>query len=153
MAKYIRVKNHRGDAYVIFGGMWGSYARLLRECQDASVPIDIVYGWRGEKEQNDFLAQGLSKAKFGQSPHNYGLAFDYCPLDEKGRFLDASTVSDDVWAKIGRIVVQVGFGWGGNFTTIKDQDHAENTDWKELIQDGTCPLLKELPDESDIQDV
>jgi hypothetical protein len=153
MAKYVRVKDHKGRPYVMFGGMYGVFMQFKKACIDAGVPVDIIYGWRGEVEQNELKAKGLSKAEFGKSPHNFGLAFDYCPLNEKGNYVDPSSVSEDVWNKIGVIVGQCGLTWGGTFPGFPDEDHAQNPDWKELTLNGTCPLLSQLPDDSDIEEV
>jgi len=151
MAKYVRVKNHTGKTFILFGGMYGVYKEVQQKCQQAGVPIELIYGWRGKAEQDAFFAQGLSKAKFGSSPHNYGLAFDYCPLDQNGKFVQYEAVSTETWNKIGAIVRDCGLTWGGDFKTIVDLDHAENADWQTLTKDGTCPLLSEEP--SDVENV
>lgn len=153
MAKYVRVKDRNGKQYVMFGGMYGAFMQVMKACKEQGVPIDIIYGWRGEEEQNQLEAKGLSKAKFGKSPHNYGLAFDYWPLNEHGQGMDEKKITEELWSKIGAIVHSFGLTWGGTFPGFPDEDHAQNADWVELKNDGTCPLLHTLPDDSDILDV
>jgi len=150
MAKYVRVTNCKGKSFILFGGMYGVFQKVKSICKNSSVPIDIIYGWRGEDEQNKLHAQGLSNAKFGFSPHNFGLAFDYWPLDKSGNFMHEKDITDYIWNKIGLIVQDCGLTWGGTFKSIVDKDHAENTDWRTLSQNGECPLLHQEP--TDIQD-
>lgn len=144
MAKYVIVKEIPTRQFLIFGGMYGVYRKVLTACALAGIPIGVVSGWRGKEEQDDLEARGLSKAKFGSSPHNYGLAFDYCPTLPNGHFMDPSKVSDETWNRLGKIVEANGLTWGGSFKSIVDLDHAENTDWRALSQTD-CPLLSEMP--------
>ena len=153
MASYVRVTDRKGRPYILFAGMYGIYRKIKQDCKDAGVPIDIVYGWRGKDEQNKLEAQGLSKATFGHSPHNFGLAFDYWPLDKNGNGMKEEDISDYIWNKIGAIVTADGLTWGGSFTSIVDKDHAENTNWRTLSKDGTCPLLTNAPDDKDIENI
>jgi hypothetical protein len=153
MAKYIRIKNHKGQSFILFSGMYGVYRQVVEKCKEANVPIDIIYGWRGKEAQDNFCANGLSNAKFGSSPHNYGLAFDYWPLDKQGQFMRDTDISDYIWDKIGLIVEDCGLQWGGRFKAIVDKDHAENKDWRELVANGTVCLFKESPSQDDIEDV
>lgn len=46
----------------------------------------IICGFRGEYDQNKAFAEGKSKARFGQSPHNQlpSRAFDFIPYPFKG---------------------------------------------------------------------
>lgn len=149
MAKYVRITNHKGKPFVLYGGMYGVYQKFKNLCKNASVPVDIIYGWRGEEEQNKLEAQGLSNAKFGSSPHNFGLAFDYWPLNKSGGFMQDTAISDYVWNKIGLIVEDCGLVWGGRFKSIIDKDHCENADWRTLSKNGECPLLHQEPTDID----
>lgn len=48
---------------------------------DARLDIEVICGYRGEKEQNEAFRKGTSKLKFPKSKHNKSpsLAFDACP--------------------------------------------------------------------------
>lgn len=96
-------------------------------------------------QQDKLYAQGrttkgdiVTKAKGGQSPHNFGLACDLCPLDKNGNlWWDAP---DDVWHVIhnlaegegmldsGRKTAALDSGYDWNF---KDSPHVEDPHWKE----------------------
>jgi peptidoglycan L-alanyl-D-glutamate endopeptidase CwlK len=86
-------------------------------------------------EQNKLYDQGrtkpgniVTKAKGGQSAHNFGLAVDLCPLDkEKDLWWNAP---DDVWNAMHRVGEQFGLRCGYDFTTIKDSPHFEAANWK-----------------------
>ena len=91
--------------------------------------------YRSIEEQDKLYAQGrtasgdiVTKAKGGQSPHNFRLACDLCPVNPK----DGSlwwTAPDDVWHAMHEIGEQLGLngGWDWNF---KDAPHYEDKDWK-----------------------
>ena len=88
-------------------------------------------------EQAKLYAQGralpgpvVTKAKPGQSPHNYGMAFDIC-------FTPGNPYPpeiDERWANIGQLGESLGLSWGGpngkgdKFTW--DRPHFERPDWK-----------------------
>lgn len=127
----------------------------------------FAYTLRTIAEQDILYAQGrtklfdskgkrlgvVTKAKGGQSYHNYGLAFDIVLLIDKdgnGSFESASwdTKTDfdkdekPDWIEIVNIFKNHGYKWGGNFKTIVDPPHFEKTfnyhwrDLKSLIDKG-----------------
>ena len=61
--------------------------------------------------------------------HGYGLAFDVAITDASGKKIDWSENSDwngngaDDWAEVGRIGMEIGLDWGGNWTSIYDAPH------------------------------
>lgn len=88
------------------------------------------------KEQNNLYSQGrkapgaiVTNAKGGQSPHNFGLAVDCCPmkLDKSDFWWNAPA---GYWDVYGAIAKEHGLVWGGNFKSIVDLPHVETTDWK-----------------------
>lgn len=90
-------------------------------------------------ESDALYAQGrtkpgeiVSKAKAGQSYHNYGMALDF-HLVINGK--DQWDV-DHNWILVAGIFKQHGFAWGGNFTSFKDYPHLENRlgfNWRDLL--------------------
>lgn len=73
-------------------GVWSKRSLdNLKECHpdlqrlaaaiDKRMDIEVIEGYRGEKEQNAAYAKGTSKLKFPKSKHNRSpsLAFDACP--------------------------------------------------------------------------
>lgn len=110
-----------------------------------NMKVRIVQGLRTIDEQNALFAQGRTKdgqivtnAKGGSSYHNYGLAFDFAimyDLDRDGSFetlswdvtkdLNENHVSD--WQEVVQAFKAIGWAWGGDWRTIKDNPHLEKS--------------------------
>jgi len=105
--------------------------------------IRIVEGLRTIEYQNNLFAQGRTKpgkivtrARGGKSWHNYGLAVD-CTImydrDKNGTFeflswdeaLDADHDGEADYKEMINAFKSEGFDWGGDFKSIKDDDHFE----------------------------
>lgn len=92
--------------------------------------------YRSIEEQDKLYQQGrtiagnvVTKARGGQSPHNFRLACDLCPLNPKDQSLWWGA-PDDVWHAIHDVAEAMGLdsGWDWNF---KDAPHLEVRTWKE----------------------
>lgn len=104
-----------------------------------NVQICIVQGLRTFAEQNALYAQGrttpgaiVTKARGGQSYHNYGLAIDFCLLVDGKTSWNVNTN----WLTVVQTFKDAGFVWGGDFISIKDRPHFEKTHgrhWCELL--------------------
>jgi peptidoglycan L-alanyl-D-glutamate endopeptidase CwlK len=112
----------------------------------------FAYTLRTIEEQNTLYAQGrtklfdnkgnrlgiVTKAKGGQSIHNYGLALDIVLIVNNGASWD--TVKDfdkdgkSDWMEVVNIFKKYGYTWGGDFKSIKDAPHFEKSGytWKIL---------------------
>jgi peptidoglycan L-alanyl-D-glutamate endopeptidase CwlK len=125
------------------------------------VRLRFAYTTRTNEEQNELFAQGrtklfdkngkrlgiVTKAKGGQSIHNYHLAFDIVLLLDKngdGVFESASwdTILDfdkdgiSDWMEVTNYFKSIGFVWGGDWK-FKDAPHFEMTfghTWRTLKQ-------------------
>ena len=109
----------------------------LSKCIDMKVPIRIVQGLRTVDEQNALYAQGrttpgpiVTKAKGGDSWHNYGLSFDFCLLRNgkaiswnREEDLDGDGQKD--WSEVVNLFILTGFDWGGNWTSFPDYPHIQ----------------------------
>lgn len=111
--------------------------KIVAEALEAGVKVLITSTRRTIKAQNDLYAKGrtakgsrVTNAKGGQSPHNFGLAFDFCPVDENGNLNWGAPRS--VWAKVGAIAESHGMTWGGNFKSITDLPHIEHPRWRQV---------------------
>lgn len=121
----------------------------------------FAYTLRTFAEQDALYAQGrtrlfdsngrklgvVTKAKGGQSIHNYGLAFDIVLLkdtDNNGTFESASWETNIDFDKDGRadwmeivdIFKRHGWVWGGDWKSFKDRPHFEKTfghTWRTLL--------------------
>ncbi|MFF2016618.1 M15 family metallopeptidase [Paenibacillus sp. NPDC058177] len=111
---------------------------LIERSFAKGVPIIISQGLRTFAEQNALYAQGRSKpgnivtnARGGFSYHNYGLAIDFALLlpDGKGISWDmkrdgnGNKIAD--WQEVVQEAKQLGFEWGGDWTSFKDYSHLQ----------------------------
>jgi hypothetical protein len=93
-----------------------------------SIQIEVVQGLRTFAEQDALYAKGrtapgkiVTKAKGGESNHNYGLAVDVCPyVAGKPDWV----AKDSVWSEIGDAAKAVGLAWGGDWKFV-DKPHVE----------------------------
>jgi hypothetical protein len=86
------------------------------------IDVEMVCGWRGEKDQAKALAAKASKAAFGDSPHNFGAAFDLVPVVDGKLNYD---VPAWIWYKIGMAGEKFGLTWGNDWdgdTIINAED-------------------------------
>lgn len=112
--------------------------KLIRRARNLGVPLFAHCVIRGSHQQTDLFLAGRSKAKAGESPHNYGCAVDIIH-GTKGWAL-----TERQWAVIGHIgkelAMQAGLTvtWGGDWK-FWDPAHWELTDWRatrDLYADG-----------------
>ena len=90
--------------------------------------LRITSGYRSVDEQNALYAQGrtkpgniVTKAKGGQSNHNFGLAFDVVEIK------NGVALWDNDWNKIEKLGKKFGFEWGGDWTSFVDLPHFQMT--------------------------
>ncbi|MGH9932316.1 MAG: M15 family metallopeptidase [Pyrinomonadaceae bacterium] len=102
---------------------------LLERCESAGVPCEVVQGTRTFSEQQAVYDQGrttpgavVTKARPGDSFHQYGLAFDVAPVAYKN--LPDWNPSGPAWLVIGQIGEGLGLHWGGRWST-PDAPHFE----------------------------
>ena len=123
----------------------------------------FAYTLRTFQEQDELYAQGrtkmfdnsgnrlgiVTKAKGGQSIHNYGLALDIVLIidgktaswDIKKDF-DADQKSD--WMEVVNIFKNAGWSWGGDWESFKDYPHFEKTfglTWRNCLDKYYADLL------------
>ena len=98
-------------------------------------------------EQGEIYAQGrtkpgkiVTKAKPGQSIHNYALAFDFCLVKAGVTIWDTTKDFDGDkhpdWMEVVSYFISRGYTWGGDFRSIKDMPHLEKTfgyTWQKLL--------------------
>jgi peptidoglycan L-alanyl-D-glutamate endopeptidase CwlK len=95
-------------------------------------------------EQEQIYAQGrtkpgeiVTKAKAGESAHNFGLACDCAPLNGHGEIWWNAPAG--YWETYGAECENAGMNWGGHFRSFTDLPHCESPRWKEqqaLWRDG-----------------
>lgn len=82
----------------------------------------VTQGFRSFAEQDKLYNKRprVTRARGGQSYHNYGLAVDFA-FTVNGK-LDWT---DSLYRKIGKWAAAVGLEWGGNWTSFKDLPHVQ----------------------------
>ena len=108
--------------------------KFLEECEKQGLNVLITETLRTLEEQEALYAQGRTKpgnivtnARGYQSPHAWGIAFDFC-RNEKGREYDNS---DNFFDKAGEIAktifdnTEYDLFWGGDFKSFVDKPHVE----------------------------
>lgn len=101
-------------------------AAFALEFRKANPDAHISWGLRGRKDQEDAFNRGHSKARFGQSPHNYGLALDFFRLTLNGADFTLSWYQE----KLRPAAEAAGLVSGGAWAKFKDWPHVEVADWK-----------------------
>lgn len=101
--------------------------RFLTQCKKFDMEVRIISGTRTYEEQEEIFAQGrtkpgkiVTKARGGQSNHNFGIAWDI------GIFDGGQYIVDDARyiAKANQVLALCpGLEWGGNWHSIKDYPH------------------------------
>lgn len=104
--------------------------KWLEEYQALGRKAKITITWRSPGDQQKAFDSGLSKAKPGQSKHEFMIdgkpaskAFDFALYNEDGDYISDGT--DDWYADAGDIIKALKLVWGGDFKNFKDYDHAE----------------------------
>ena len=109
---------------------------FLDRCRMEGIDVLIYCTYRSNKEQQDLYEQGRTEpgrivtyAQAGRSKHNFTIdgkpaskAFDCVPLVNGKPVWSAR---DPLWQKIGKIGVQVGLVWAGNWTRFREYPHFE----------------------------
>lgn len=107
--------------------------RLLKELQARGYPFFPNEYVRDKARQDSLQKAGFSRAKFGQSAHNYGMAVDIV------HFVRLWDLTRKEWAVIGAIGKDVArrqnikITWGGDFKSFYDPAHWELADWKDRL--------------------
>lgn len=112
--------------------------RLIQRSFAIGIPIVITQGLRTIAEQDALYAQGRSKpgkvvtrARGGYSYHNFGMAVDYALLMPDGRSVSWDTKVDGNrdkradWIQVAEIGKELGFTWGGDWTSFPDYPHLQ----------------------------
>lgn len=128
-----------------------AYTHVNNRLLGKGVRLRFAYTTRTNEEQNELFAQGrtklfdkngkrlgiVTKAKGGQSIHNYHLAFDIVLLLDKNNDGIFETASWDTvldfdkdgtadWTEVVKYFKSIGFVWGGDWK-FKDAPHFEMT--------------------------
>ena len=96
---------------------------FLNLCKEAGLPVLVTETVRDDEYQRYLAANGYA-AKNATRPTFHGvkagLAFDICKNVKGHEYDDPS-----FFARCGQIAKQVGFSWGGDWKSFKDQPHIQ----------------------------
>ncbi|MFV1531179.1 MULTISPECIES: M15 family metallopeptidase [unclassified Phaeobacter] len=107
---------------------------LHKELRARSYPFYAFFFFRTHAQQNALYSRGVTKAKGGQSPHNYGCAVDEIHCSRLWN------LTRKEWAVIGAIGKEVArrrnikMDWGGDWN-FYDPAHWQLSDWKRYKAD------------------
>jgi LAS superfamily LD-carboxypeptidase LdcB len=98
-------------------------AAFINDAQkELGLKLRITSGFRDLKEQDGLFAQGgVTKARGGQSYHNFGLAIDICIITEAGQ------ADFNVTRAIANVGKKHGWDWGFDVVGAWDKPHFQNT--------------------------
>lgn len=113
--------------------------RAFATAADRGIDVFVVSALRTYEEQQRLYLQGrvtpgviVTKAKPGQSYHNFGLAFDFAVV-KGGRAIWDQNHED--WKGFVKICKGLGLEWGGDWRSFRDYPH---------LQQGDAPSLASL---------
>ena len=109
---------------------------IIRAEKELGIKLRVVSTLRTWSEQDKLYAQGrtspgniVTKAKGGESLHNFGLAIDVVEI-KNGKAI----WNNPNWNRIADLGKQIGFKWGGDWRSFKDKPHFEINFGKSLAQ-------------------
>jgi len=104
--------------------------QFIASCAKNNIDILITSTYRDAESQNALYAQGrtapgkiVTKAKGGQSFHNWRVAFDFCPIvNGKPNWSDVA-----LYTQCGEIAESIGLEWAGRWKKFKELAHCQYT--------------------------
>lgn len=143
---YFAARKHEAD--LVAPSIWSDEAHpdvrdftlaVINELHRYQVPLRCFNIWRGKEAQNKAFAEGNSRARWGQSPHNFGLAVDLIHATEGWGKGKPNSMPKLAWEAIHVIAMEVArrkglsFRWGGHFQGLWDPAHYELKAWRDLV--------------------
>lgn len=104
---------------------------LKRATNLAGFDVRIISGSRTYAEQDQLYRKGrfgnpgpiVTKAKGGQSNHNFGIAWDV-GIFQNGKYLTGDSKSEaKIYKQLAEVALSSDLEWGGNWTSIVDMPH------------------------------
>lgn len=107
-------------------------AAFLVDLRHTTPDAHVAVAGRDYDDQMEAYTKGLSRARFGESAHNYNLAFDLFRLDENGK-----ACFEEAWYRKVLPVALKAFPdleWSGEWKDFHEYDHVEVRGWKKLTE-------------------
>ena len=106
----------------------------LNDCMAEKLPVYLVEGLRSFARSTELYKQGrtqpgaiVTKAKAGQSYHNFGLAVDCVLTDSHGQPTWEFNPTGPTWARVVTLAKGRGLAWGGDWKGFKDIPHFQSS--------------------------
>jgi D-alanyl-D-alanine carboxypeptidase len=98
---------------------------LSRVEKELGLQVLITSGYRTWEHQARLKKENPSNASAGNSSHNYGFALDVNVMDANGNIILRKASSTSQWKNSGIVDIakQMGFKWGGDFSSYHDPIH------------------------------
>lgn len=131
---------------------------ILAAWKEKGLDVLVTCTYRSNEEQDELYAQGrtkpgmkVTKARAGESQHNYRLAIDVVPIVNGKPVWDAESPLWHIMAAVARSVDK-SVAWGGNWPRFKDFPHFE---WRDVAASsaGDHGGLAASPGGEDAKDV
>ncbi|WP_157337268.1 M15 family metallopeptidase [Paenibacillus lutrae] len=112
-------------------------AELVKKTAAIGITILITDDFRSIEAQDELYKKGRSvdgsivtKAKGGESYHNYGLAVDFALRKKDGKVIwdmnyDGNRDGKKDWMQVVKIAKDLGFEWGGDWENFPDYPHLQ----------------------------
>jgi peptidoglycan L-alanyl-D-glutamate endopeptidase CwlK len=105
-------------------------SEFIKDCDAQGIDILVTSTYRDHESQDALYAQGrtksgaiVTKAKGGQSFHNYKVAFDFVPIvNGKPAWNDSK-----LFIKCGEIAEKHGLEWAGRWKRFAEMAHCQYT--------------------------
>lgn len=115
---------------------------FLSACDAEGIDLLVTCTLRTLVEQAKLYAQGRTKpgqivtrAKPGQSAHNYGLALDVVPM-RAGKPVWSTSGNDLIlWLRVGELGEKSGLEWAGRWVAFREFPHFQFPGWREVIKE------------------
>jgi len=110
---------------------------FIEAAKAKGIDLLVTSTYRDNESQNALYAQGrttpgnvVTRAKAGQSWHNWRCALDVVPL------VNGKAIWDDqaLWKQVGEIGKSCGLEWAGDWVTFKEYPHFQYTGGLTLAQ-------------------
>lgn len=116
--------------------------RVMTRMEARGFPMTLLEGYRSPERQDALAGQAtlVTKAKGGQSKHQYGLAVDLAPVrNGKVVISERDPWAMRAYAALGEEAGSAALTWGGNWS-FKDYGHIERSgSLKQLLSAGNKP--------------
>lgn len=98
--------------------------RAIAIAESMGVQAKVIQGFRNKQQQEAAKRRGASKAGWGYSWHNFGIAIDL-GLFKGGSYVDSDNpdLAWTIYSAIGEIAPEFNMEWGGSWVSFVDSPH------------------------------